>query len=166
MTPSCMLNKILKKTVSLYNVHTYMAHSSQILCSSCVFRVCFFITVILAGPPQTAAGIFHFFRLQYHFFCTNDKNFTNMKGHWTCQTIFVKINGSDVFVFAYVLYCICICAALYLYLWQPMMMERGLWNFVYPHLSKSGHYIAMPSNHYYALYIYIHTKQDTLNIIQ
>ena len=29
----------------------------------------------------------------------------------------------------YVLYCICICIVLYLYLWQPMMMERGLWNF-------------------------------------
>ena len=47
------------------------------------------------------------------------------------------------YLYLHVLHCICICTVLYLYLLQPMMIERGLWNFVYPHLSKSGHCIAM-----------------------
>ena len=86
-----------------------------------------------------------------------------MKGHWTCQSIFVKTNGGDVFVFAYVLYCICICAVLYSYLWQPMMMERGLWNFVYPHLSKSGHSITMHLITKMVQHIYIHLKQNIIH---
>ena len=64
--------------------------------------------------------------LQYYsFLSTNQRNFTNVKGHWT---IFIETNGG-ICICIYVLYCICICVVLYLYLWQPMMMERGLWNF-------------------------------------
>ena len=55
------------------------------------------------------------------------------------------------FPFFLELYCICILTALYLYLVEPMMMERGLWNFVYPHLSKSGHSLPYRETHFIEL---------------
>ena len=146
----------------------FIANLVRLVCIPYLFRYrCNF-----GRPGKQLLEFFPFFLtycLQYHcFLFSAQKNFTHERAldlpDYICGNQY-----DDVFVFAYVLYCIRVCAALYLYLWQPMMMERGLWNFVYPHLSKSGHSIAMHWITIIVQHIHSHktrhTKQNTIQTL-
>ena len=124
ITSSCWLNLFSWK-------NTFIANLVRLVCIPCLFL---YHPNFVRAPANSCLFSSYFLRILFSlhksailFSLHKSKEFHQ------CERALDYLQRNQwrwrICICIYVLYCICICVVLYLYLWQPMMMERGLWNF-------------------------------------